>query len=163
MPLFITGTSTNLRISRILLSQLSSYSTFLRIHDANASVQNVENCSGSTRLLSQTTLRNVLGTRSLSAILGEREEVASEMLSILDNATDAWGIKVERVEVKDVRLPVSMQRAMAAEAEAARDAKAKVQIQFDILISIFLYRYSYTIVMHFIPVRRKKWSNGYRV
>jgi len=48
------------------------------------------------------------------------------MLAILDDATDPWGIKVERVEVKDVRLPVSMQRAMAAEAEAARDAKAKV-------------------------------------
>ena len=48
------------------------------------------------------------------------------MLLILDEATDPWGIKVERVEVKDVRLPQSLQRAMAAEAEASRDAKAKV-------------------------------------
>lgn len=50
------------------------------------------------------------------------------MLTILDEATDPWGIKVERVEVKDVRLPQSLQRAMAAEAEATRDAKAKVSI-----------------------------------
>ena len=59
-------------------------------------------------------------------ILSEREGIASELLHILDVATDPWGITVERVEVKDVRLPVSLQRAMAAEAEAAREAKAKV-------------------------------------
>ena len=73
----------------------------------------------------------VVGTRTLSGILSEREAVASEMLAILDEATDPWGIKVERVEVKDVRLPVSMQRAMAAEAEAARDAKAKVRMNVE--------------------------------
>ena len=70
--------------------------------------------------------RNMLGTRTLSGILSEREEIAQEMLELLDKATDPWGIKVERVEVKDVRLPVNLQRAMAAEAEAAREAKAKV-------------------------------------
>lgn len=68
----------------------------------------------------------MLGTRTLSQILSDREEISSEMLSTLDKATDAWGIKVERVELKDVKLPVSLQRAMAAEAEAAREAKAKV-------------------------------------
>lgn len=68
----------------------------------------------------------MLGTRTLSGILSEREEIAGEMLTLLDTATDPWGIKVERVEVKDVRLPVNLQRAMAAEAEAAREAKAKV-------------------------------------
>jgi len=71
--------------------------------------------------------RNMLGTRTLSGILSEREEIAQEMLELLDSATDPWGIKVERVEVKDVRLPVNLQRAMAAEAEAAREAKAKVK------------------------------------
>merc|ERR1711892_1121510 len=99
---------------------------YYKISNANASVQNVENASSSTRLLSQTTLRNILGTRTLSGILSEREEIAGEMLKILDEATDPWGITVERVEVKDVRLPVSLQRAMAAEAEAAREAKAKI-------------------------------------
>ena len=72
-------------------------------------------------------MRNILGTRSLSEVLSDREAISSEMLNILDEATDPWGISVERVEVKDVILPQSLQRAMAAEAEAARDAKAKVR------------------------------------
>jgi len=99
---------------------------YFRIADSAASVQNVENAQHSTRLLAQTTLRTILGTRTLSQILSDREEISSEMLSTLDTATDAWGIKVERVELKDVKLPVSLQRAMAAEAEAAREAKAKI-------------------------------------
>ena len=71
-------------------------------------------------------MRNILGTRNLSEVLSDREAISNEMLQILDDATDPWGITVERVEVKDVILPQSLQRAMAAEAEAARDAKAKV-------------------------------------
>ena len=68
----------------------------------------------------------MLGTRTLSQILSDREEISAGMLETLDTATDVWGIKVERVELKDVRLPANLQRAMAAEAEAAREAKAKV-------------------------------------
>jgi erythrocyte band 7 integral membrane protein len=67
-----------------------------------ASVINVENASSSTRLLAQTTLRNILGTRSLTQLLTEREDIANEMQSILDSATDPWGITVERVEVKTI-------------------------------------------------------------
>ena len=67
-----------------------------------ASVVNVENASSSTRLLAQTTLRNILGTRSLTQLLTEREDIANEMQSILDSATDPWGITVERVEVKTI-------------------------------------------------------------
>ncbi len=90
------------------------------------SIANVENAQESTRLLAQTSLRNVLGTISLSEILSNRESVSSCMREILDEATDSWGIHVERVEIKDVRLPIMLQRAMAAEAEATREAKAKV-------------------------------------
>ncbi|KAE8742453.1 hypothetical protein FOCC_FOCC012007, partial [Frankliniella occidentalis] len=89
-------------------------------------VVRVSNYSHSTRLLAATTLRNVLGTRNLSEILSEREAISHNMQSSLDEATDPWGVKVERVEIKDVRLPVQLQRAMAAEAEAAREARAKV-------------------------------------
>lgn len=99
---------------------------YYKIGNAIDSVKNVENASTSTKLLAQTTLRNILGTRSLSEVLSDREAISSEMLNILDEATDPWGISVERVEVKDVILPQSLQRAMAAEAEAARDAKAKI-------------------------------------
>ena len=84
-------------------------------------------CSHSTRLLAATTLRNVLGTKNLSEILSQRDTISAVMKTALDEATDPWGVRVERVEVKDVRLPVQLQRAMAAEAEAAREARAKVR------------------------------------
>ncbi|XP_064615981.1 band 7 protein AGAP004871-like isoform X1 [Liolophura sinensis] len=99
---------------------------YYRVSNATISVTNVEDANRSTRLLAQTTLRNVLGTKNLSEILSDREQISNSMQDSLDVATDPWGIKVERVEVKDVRLPVQLQRAMAAEAEAARDARAKV-------------------------------------
>uniref|UniRef100_L7M0M4 Putative prohibitins and stomatins of the pid superfamily n=1 Tax=Rhipicephalus pulchellus TaxID=72859 RepID=L7M0M4_RHIPC len=99
---------------------------YYRIQNATVAVTNVEDYGRSTRLLAATTLRNVLGTKSLSEILSEREAISHTMQANLDEATDAWGVKVERVEIKDVRLPVQMQRAMAAEAEAAREARAKV-------------------------------------
>lgn len=99
---------------------------YYRISNATIAITNVADYGRSTRLLAATTLRNVLGTKNLSEILSEREAISHTMQSSLDEATDPWGVKVERVEVKDVRLPVQMQRAMAAEAEAARDARAKV-------------------------------------
>ncbi|KAI6226994.1 hypothetical protein M3Y95_00680100 [Aphelenchoides besseyi] len=70
--------------------------------------------------------RNILGTRSLSDILSDRDEIAAVMQNLLADTTARWGIKVERVEIKDVRLPVQLQRSMAREAESARDARAKV-------------------------------------
>ena len=62
----------------------------------------------------------------MAEILSDREHIAADLMTQLDEATDPWGVKVERVEVKDVRLPQQLQRAMAAEAEAAREARAKV-------------------------------------
>jgi len=99
---------------------------YYRISNATVSVANVENAHHSTRLLAQTTLRNMLGTRNLSEILSDRDNIAGSMQILLDEATDSWGIKVERVEIKDVRLPIQLQRAMAAEAEATREARAKI-------------------------------------
>ncbi|XP_071747011.1 band 7 protein AGAP004871 isoform X4 [Lepeophtheirus salmonis] len=99
---------------------------YYRISDASAVVNKLENHSHSTHLLAATTLRNVLGTKHLAEILSERETISHVMETTLDEATDPWGVKVERVEIKDVRLPVQLQRAMAAEAEAAREARAKV-------------------------------------
>merc|ERR1712062_150219 len=70
--------------------------------------------------------RNILGTKSLHEILSDRESISTSMQTVLDDATEPWGIKVERVEIKDARLPEQLQRAMAAEAEASREARAKV-------------------------------------
>uniref|UniRef100_A0AAQ5YT59 Band 7 domain-containing protein n=1 Tax=Amphiprion ocellaris TaxID=80972 RepID=A0AAQ5YT59_AMPOC len=99
---------------------------YYRVQNATLAVANITNADAATRLLAQTTLRNVLGTKNLAEILSDREEIAHSMQSTLDDATDDWGIKVERVEIKDVKLPLQLQRAMAAEAEASREARAKV-------------------------------------
>merc|ERR1712037_318908 len=90
---------------------------YYKIMNPMFAVCNITNAAQSTRLLASTTLRNALGTKTLQEILSDREANALEILSHLDAATDEWGIRVERVEVKDVRLPQSLQRAMAAEGE----------------------------------------------
>ena len=99
---------------------------YYKVKDATAAIANVDDYSGSARLLAATTLRNVLGTKTLGDILSERESIANEMQDLLREATEVWGVMVERVEVKDVRVPEQLMRAMAAEAEAARNARAKV-------------------------------------
>jgi len=99
---------------------------YFRISNPLWSVVNVEDAQRSTKLLAQTTLLNELGTKNLMELLLERESISQSIQRILDVATDPWGMKVERVEVKDVRLPQQLQRAMAAEAEASREARAKV-------------------------------------
>ncbi|XP_065186929.1 stomatin-like [Sycon ciliatum] len=98
---------------------------FYRIFQPVMSVTNVANAQYSTWLLAQTTLRNILGTVTLEELISNREEISRRMQVILDEATDPWGVKVERIDVKDVKMPKKLQRAMAAEAEAARDARAK--------------------------------------
>ncbi|KOC59294.1 Band 7 protein [Habropoda laboriosa] len=99
---------------------------YYRIKEPLNAVVKIANYSHSTRLLAASTLRTVLGTRNLAEILSERETISHTMQTSLDEATDPWGVKVERVEIKDVRLPVQLQRAMATEAEATREARAKV-------------------------------------
>ena len=99
---------------------------YFRIKNPIDSVVKVENAYSSTYRVAQTSLRDVLGTKNLAELLSDREHISEQMAELLDRATDDFGVKVERVEVKDVSLPQSMQRSMAAEAEAAREAKAKV-------------------------------------
>jgi len=99
---------------------------YFQVSNPLSAICNNDDYNRSTRLLAQTTLRNVLGTRNLSEILSDRENIADAMHHNLEVATDPWGVHVERVEIKDVRLPQQMQRSMAAEAEATRDARAKV-------------------------------------
>ncbi|KAK4885782.1 hypothetical protein RN001_002053 [Aquatica leii] len=99
---------------------------YYRVEDPLNAVIKVTNYCSSTRLLAMTTLRNMLGTKNLSELLSEREIISSNMKTLLDNATNEWGVKIERVEIKDVCLPARLQRAMATEAEATREAKAKI-------------------------------------
>eukprot|EP00088_Acartia_fossae_P029872 TRINITY_DN3080_c0_g1_i4.p1 TRINITY_DN3080_c0_g1~~TRINITY_DN3080_c0_g1_i4.p1 ORF type:complete len:299 (+),score=94.80 TRINITY_DN3080_c0_g1_i4:97-993(+) len=99
---------------------------YYQVSNPLAAICNNDDYNRSTRLLAATTLRNVLGTKNLADILSDREAIAENMHRTLEEATDPWGVHVDRVEIKDVRLPMQLQRAMAAEAEATRDARAKV-------------------------------------
>uniref|UniRef100_A0A1I7Y5B8 PHB domain-containing protein n=1 Tax=Steinernema glaseri TaxID=37863 RepID=A0A1I7Y5B8_9BILA len=99
---------------------------YFQISNPVISVTNVNDAQFSTKLLAQTTLRNVLGTKTLSEVLMERDIIAGVIEKVLDEGTDPWGVKVQRVEIKDIRLPHQLMRSMAAEAEAARDARARV-------------------------------------
>jgi len=99
---------------------------FFQVSNPLSAICNNDNYIRSTQLLAATTLRNVLGTKNLSDILTDREAMAEHMHHTLEEVTNPWGVHVERVELKDVRLPQNMQRVMAAEAEATREARAKV-------------------------------------
>lgn len=99
---------------------------YFRVVDANRAIVSVENYLFATSQLAQTTLRSVLGEVELDQLLSEREELNERLQSILDESTDAWGIKVSMVEIKTVDLPGEMQRAMARQAEAERERRAKV-------------------------------------
>merc|ERR1712001_109683 len=99
---------------------------YYQVSNPLSAICNNDDYNRSTRLLAATTLRNILGTRNLSEILAEREAIAEAMHQTLEEATNPWGVHVDRVEIKDVRLPQQLQRAMAAEAEATREARAKV-------------------------------------
>src|SRR5437773_2888528 len=99
---------------------------YFKIVDPKSAIVQVENYMSATSLILQTTLRSVLGQHVLDELLSEREKINAILQEIIDEATGPWGIKVSIVEVKDVEIPSSMQRAMARQAEAERERRAKV-------------------------------------
>ncbi len=99
---------------------------FFRVLDPCAAVVEVENYMEATRQIAMTTLRSILGGFELDQVLGEREKINMQLQRIVDEQTDPWGIKVKNMEIKDVKLPTDMQRAIARQAEAERDRRAKV-------------------------------------
>jgi len=99
---------------------------YFKVVDPNRALREVENYLYATSQLAQTTLRSVVGQFELDEILSEREKVNAKLQLILDQETEAWGIKVTKVEVKQVDIPETMQRAIARQAEAERERRAKV-------------------------------------
>ncbi len=99
---------------------------YFRVMEPGRAIVEVENFHYATSQLAQTTLRSVLGQVELDGLLSERERLNQDLQGILDQNTDAWGIKVSAVEVKHVDLPPDMQRAMARQAEAEREKRAKI-------------------------------------
>ncbi|MGA2872030.1 MAG: slipin family protein [Candidatus Dormibacteria bacterium] len=99
---------------------------FFRVVDARDAYVKVNNYLGSISTAAQTTLRSILGQSTLDELLSQRDKVNAELQTVIDEQTEPWGVKVTAVEVKDVDLPQSMQRAMAMQAEAEREKRAKI-------------------------------------
>jgi len=99
---------------------------YYRVVDPEKAVTEVENYSYATAQIALTTIRSVIGQAELDELLSEREKLNQRLQSIIDEATDPWGIKVSAVEIKDVMLPEGMQRAMAAQAEAERERRRRI-------------------------------------
>ena len=100
--------------------------SYFRVVAPRAAVTEVEDYLQATLQVAQTTLRSVLGQHSLDELLAERDKINEILQGIIDQQSEPWGIKVSAVEVKDVELPATMQRAMARQAEAERERRAKV-------------------------------------
>jgi regulator of protease activity HflC (stomatin/prohibitin superfamily) len=99
---------------------------YFQVLDPGAAVTRVLDFGRATSLIAQTTLRSVLGQVELDDLLADRESVNNRLQHIIDEQTDAWGVKVTSVEVRDVELPDAMKRAMARQAEAEREKRAKI-------------------------------------
>ena len=99
---------------------------YFYVTDPVVAVVNVVNFNQATTQIGQTTLRNILGQSELDELLAERKKINRDLQAIIDEQTERWGVKVTAVEIKDVELPASMQRAMAKQAEAEREKRAKV-------------------------------------
>jgi regulator of protease activity HflC (stomatin/prohibitin superfamily) len=113
----ITKDNVTLRVNAVV---------YFQVFQPVPAIVEVQNYLFATSQIAQTTLRAVLSKVELDDILGERDRLNAELQRIIDDLTDPWGVKVARVEIKDVDLPVEMQRAMARQAEAERERRAKI-------------------------------------
>jgi len=99
---------------------------YYKVSDAKKAILEVEDFFHAVSQLAQTTMRNVVGEVELDELLGSRDKVSERIRSIVDLASDAWGIKVDNVELKDVALPTDMERTIAKQAEAEREKRAVI-------------------------------------
>ena len=113
----ITKDNVSIRINAVL---------YYKVFDAAKAVIAVERYQYAVSQLAQTTMRNAVGAVSLDELLTERDKISTEICKVIDEATDPWGIKVENVELKDIKLPEEMQRVIAKVAEAEREKAAVI-------------------------------------
>lgn len=113
----ITKDSVTIKVNAVL---------WFRVVEPSKAILQVANYREAVYQFSVTALRNIIGQHLLDEVLKERETINTKLQQIVDEATDPWGIKIEMVEMKDVEIPESMQRAMAREAEAIREKRARI-------------------------------------
>ncbi|MBI5325055.1 MAG: slipin family protein [Ignavibacteriae bacterium] len=99
---------------------------YFRVVEADKAIVSVENYLFATNQIAQTTLRSILGQSDMDELLSERDRINKKLQEIIDDHTEPWGIKVTTVEVKQIDLPIEMQRAMAKQAEAERERRSKI-------------------------------------
>lgn len=99
---------------------------YYKVTDASKAILEVEDFFHAMSQLAQTTMRNIVGSAELDEVLSKREELSSRIRTIIDEESDAWGIKVENVELKDFFLPEEMERTIAKQAEAERERRAVI-------------------------------------
>ncbi len=113
----VTADSVTIRVNAVL---------FYRILNPDKAINRVENYQMAVYQAAMTTLRNVVGQNILDDILQKRDKINFKVQEIVDEMTEPWGVEIERVEIKDVEIPLAMQRAMAKEAEAVREKRARL-------------------------------------
>lgn len=100
--------------------------TYYQVVEPTKSLVAIDNISSAINQIAQTTVRNIVGQHALDEVLSSTAEINTKVKAILDTTTEQWGVEVQRVELKDIQLPESMQRAMARQAEAEREKRAKI-------------------------------------
>jgi regulator of protease activity HflC (stomatin/prohibitin superfamily) len=134
----VTGDSVTIRVNAVL---------YYRILDPSKAINRVEDYKMAVYQAAMTTLRNVVGQNILDDILQNRDKVNTRVQEIVDEMTEAWGVVIERVEIKDVEIPLAMQRAMAKEAEAVREKRSRlIKADAEYEASVMLARASQNIV-----------------
>ena len=113
----ITGDNVTVKIDAVI---------YFRVVKPEDSVVKIQDHIRATSMVSQTTLRSIVGQSQLDDLLGRRKEINESLQVIIDEATEPWGVKVSMVEVRDVQIPTTMQRAIARQAEAERERRAKI-------------------------------------
>jgi regulator of protease activity HflC (stomatin/prohibitin superfamily) len=113
----VTADSVTIKVNAVL---------YYRIIDPNKAINRVESYQVAVYQAAMTTLRNVVGQNNLDDVLQKRDKINHSVQQIVDEITEPWGIDIERVEIKDVEIPIAMQRAMAKEAEALREKRARL-------------------------------------
>ncbi len=113
----ITKDNVSVRVNAVL---------YFKVSDASRSILQVENYFYATSQLSQTTMRDIVGEVTLDELLNKRDAISKRIQTIVDKASDPWGIKVESVDLKHVELPENMKRTMAKEAESEREKRAVI-------------------------------------
>ncbi|MEC4983673.1 MAG: slipin family protein [Oscillatoria sp. PMC 1068.18] len=113
----VTADSVTIKVNAVL---------YYRIIDPNKAINNVEKYQTAVYQAAMTTLRNVVGQNPLDDVLQKRDKINFKVQEIVDEMTEPWGVEIERVEIRDVEIPLAMQRAMAKEAEALREKRARL-------------------------------------